>query len=208
MNDEERRHYSNLILLCDEHHQVIDNLDNVDEYPVALLQSWKLEHESNMTSALSARPLLLLSAIDRIASADLDGQIGENAPPIKAFNVSEKITHNAIKRNASLIEEYKVFYGQIAAIYDELQSQGSFKKESLLRNVRRLYLKAKGKYVGDSENPIDRVRKHADDIFEDVEDQLLEACEREKEVSDEDVSFGVSVILVDAFIRCKILEKP
>lgn len=208
MDDDDRRHYSNLILLCDECHQIIDNPENAGDYPVALLKSWKLDHESKMMSVLNSQPSLLITAIDRIAEADFEAKSEEHSDISSVFNVSEKITYNELKRNASIIEEYKIFYGRIASIYDELQSQGSFKKESLLRNVRMLYLKAKGKYVGDSKNPLELVRKHADDIFEDVEGRLLETCEVQHGAHDEEISFGVSVIMVDAFIRCKILEAP
>jgi len=44
MNDDERRSYDNLILLCDEHHQIIDNKTNENEFSVTLLQNWKIKH--------------------------------------------------------------------------------------------------------------------------------------------------------------------
>ena len=47
MNDDERRSYDNLILLCDEHHQIIDNKSNENEFTVDLLQSWKSKHISS-----------------------------------------------------------------------------------------------------------------------------------------------------------------
>ncbi|MGJ8760760.1 MAG: hypothetical protein ACSHXA_09455 [Polaribacter sp.] len=47
MNDEERRSYDNLILLCDEHHQIIDNKTNENEFSVTLLQNWKVKHLSS-----------------------------------------------------------------------------------------------------------------------------------------------------------------
>lgn len=46
MNNEERRSYDNLILLCDEHHQIIDNKLNEKDYPTVLLQNWKATHIS------------------------------------------------------------------------------------------------------------------------------------------------------------------
>tara|TARA_R110002096_G_C14654070_1_gene726743 strand:+ start:150 stop:3725 length:3576 start_codon:yes stop_codon:yes gene_type:complete len=47
MNDDERRSYDNLILLCDEHHQIIDNKSNENEFSVPLLQNWKAKHLSS-----------------------------------------------------------------------------------------------------------------------------------------------------------------
>ena len=36
MTDDERRHFDNLILLCDECHSIIDNPENESDYPVEL----------------------------------------------------------------------------------------------------------------------------------------------------------------------------
>ncbi len=45
MSDDERRHFENLILLCDECHSIVDNPENQEEYPVVLLKDWKREQE-------------------------------------------------------------------------------------------------------------------------------------------------------------------
>lgn len=44
MNNDQRRSYDNLILLCDEHHQMIDNKINEEEYDKTTLLSWKKDH--------------------------------------------------------------------------------------------------------------------------------------------------------------------
>lgn len=44
MTDEQRRGYDNLILLCDEHHSIIDNKENETQYPPELLKKWKHAH--------------------------------------------------------------------------------------------------------------------------------------------------------------------
>lgn len=45
MEDTDRADFQNLILLCDEHHKIIDNKTNEEEYPKKLLQEWKKQHE-------------------------------------------------------------------------------------------------------------------------------------------------------------------
>ena len=45
----ERDTYSNLILLCTEHHKIVD--DHPDTYPVEMLRRWKIEHEQRMRQA-------------------------------------------------------------------------------------------------------------------------------------------------------------
>ena len=44
MSDEERRSFDNLILLCDEHHGIIDNKKNESKYTKETILEWKYEH--------------------------------------------------------------------------------------------------------------------------------------------------------------------
>lgn len=205
MTDAQRAHYDNLILLCDECHSIIDNKDNEGKYSVELLTSWKKNHESKCLHERLRNPSLLYKVINAIASANLeDDSVG---PKIAPFDISDKIQYNNIKRNRCLIEEYAGYNGKIGSIYAELEKAGSFKKEKLLSNIRTIYLKVKGTYVLDSTDYLTIIQEKADDIMDDVEGQLLTLVEGSG-LSGEDMAFGVSVIMVDAFMRCKILEEP
>ena len=208
MNDDERRHFDNLILLCDECHLIIDNKENEDKYPVALLKEWKKNHESKQLNILNNKPSLLWNVINAIADAEFDDSLHQADGTSKPFKISDKIKYNDIKRNKSLIEEYSVFYYKINSLYNELEMQGSFKKEKLLRTIRGLYIKSKGKYIGNQDNPMDVIRINADSIIEDVQDGLIKLVEQDKKLDEADISFGIPIIMVDAFMRCKILEEP
>lgn len=207
MTDDERRHFDNLILLCDECHTIIDNKENEALYPVSLLQDWKENHESKSRRRLSLNTSLLRLAIDAIADAEFDGDLPDNDETYSAFNIDSKISHNMVVRNRPTIEEYKVFYPKLSSLYDELEAQGSFKKEKLLRNINRIYLKVKGNYVTDKETEMEKIRENADNIIEDIEEILMNSEGVVNSVA-EDLSFGISVVMVDAFMRCKILEEP
>jgi hypothetical protein len=208
MIDDERRHFDNLILLCDECHSIIDNKDNEEGYPVSLLKEWKKEHEATQTySYLNAKPSLLSSVIGSIANLDFDSK-NESLARKLAFKIDYKIKYNDLRRNRTLIEEYKVFYQKINTLYEELENQGSFKKQNLLRNVNALYLQVKGRYVGASTDAMLVVRENADNIFEDIQDALILKMEKEGGHVSEDIAFGTLVVIVDAFMRCKILEEP
>ena len=50
MSDEDRRNINNLILLCKDCHNLVDNKDHVKEYPVELLHAWKKQHEDFTSS--------------------------------------------------------------------------------------------------------------------------------------------------------------
>jgi hypothetical protein len=51
MNNDQRRSYENLILLCDEHHRIIDNPQNESKYRKEKLLEWKQNHISQNSSS-------------------------------------------------------------------------------------------------------------------------------------------------------------
>ena len=209
MNDDERRHFNNLILLCEECHTIVDNFENELVYTVELLRKWKSDHEATARAkVLTARPTLLGMVIDAIARADLDEDPGLPPEGTQAFGIEDKIEYNCVRRNRALIDEFKVYYPKVSSVYEALEGGGSFKKDRLLRNVRRIYLEVKGKYVEDSADPMQVVRERADDIMDDVQDRLLSVVETSNSSSVEDVDVGIALVMVDAFMRCKILETP
>ncbi|MGE4414625.1 MAG: ABC-three component system protein [Bacteroidales bacterium] len=206
MTDKERAHFDNLILLCDECHTIIDNKENEVKYPATLLKEWKRNHESKFLHEQLRNPSLLMLAINAIADASFENdEISDES--LQVFGIQDKISYNNIKRNKYLIEEYGGYYGKINSLYSELESQGSFKKEKLLRNIRTVYLKTKGKYTQGSSDSIEIIQEKADDIIEDIENVFLSLVADTSKYK-EDISFGISVVLVDAFMRCKILEEP
>ncbi|HGY1113608.1 ABC-three component system protein [Providencia rettgeri] len=209
MTDDQRRSYDNLILLCDECHTMIDDMDNLHKYPVSLLHEWKKEHEEIGMQKKAVKKSMLMSAIDAIANVDFDDsdstyELGTTT----IFNIEKKILHNNIVKNKHLINAYKVHYTKLAVLYGELEKAGSFKMTKLLRNINHIYMKVASKYSNSTCEHIDIIRLHADDIISDIEDELIHACQNNGDIDDDDLTYGISVIMVDAFMRCKILEEP
>ena len=81
------------------------------------------------------------------------------------------------------------------------------KKEKLLSVIKDTYLRIKGKYILNSDNAIELIRQNSDNIIDDVYDELYSKMESYN-LFDEDLILGIRLIMVDAFIRCKILEEP
>lgn len=203
MTDKQRADYSNLILLCVQHH---DKTNNETIYTIEVLQEMKQNHESNIShKLLNEKPSMLINAINAISSIDIE-EVEENQS-LRIIDPAEKIKYNSIKRNASLIEEYKVYHSKINSLYDELEAQGSIKKEKLLSNIRLIYTKIKGNYVLDSENGIEIIKKNSDDIIDAIINELYSKLEKST-LFEEDIILGINLIIVDAFVRCKILEEP
>jgi hypothetical protein len=209
MIDDQRRHFDNLLLMCDECHTIIDNMDNEEKYPKELLVGWKKQHEDKLLyGAFDRQPSLLNIVISRLTEVDFDDEAESSKSANQSFQIEDKIKYNSIKRNKSLIDEFKIFNGKLNSLYQVLEKESAFKIERLLRNIKCLYIKTKGKYVLDSDNPLAIIQMHADDIFEDVEEELLMLVESSGGTYTDDITFGISVVMVDAFMRCKILEEP
>lgn len=203
LTDKQRASFENLILLCPNHH--IETNDT-EKYTVDSLREMKQRHESlSISKGLTRNPSMLKNTINAISNLSLEDIIESEA--LIVYNPKLKLNYNSVKTNYSLIQDYKVYQGKINSLYDELERQGSIKKEKLLSNVNQIYGKIKGGYVLDSENPLEIIRLNADNILDDVFDELYGQLENSS-FFEEDIILGVRLILVDAFIRCKILEGP
>lgn len=211
MSDDERRSFENLILLCDEHHVIIDNKQNEKEYPTILLKQWKSDHEKKIReltaskNLLSRHPLALnkvINSIGRNMSEILDIPDATTAP-----NPEEKIAHNNVIRYDSVVREFAVYQGKLNKIYEEIEKVGSTKKKLVLHNIKRLYHEEKKAYPS-----IEQIRDNADNIFDKVIEKIWDSIEKApnkiEEFDQETIEFSLMIVVVDAFMRCNILEEP
>jgi len=203
MTDEQRADYQNLILLCVQHH---DETNNVILYTVERLKEMKKNHESQLLNErINKNPSMLKNTIVSLSTIDL-----MQYPDTSTLNVvdpTEKIAFNALKRNATLIREYSVYHSKLNTLYTEMERQGSIVKEKLLRVIKLTYDSVKSSYVGDTKDWMQIVRSNSDSIFDDVYSRLYAKLEA-AETWEEDIVLGLHIVMIDAFIRCKILEEP
>jgi len=211
LTDDERRGFDNLILLCDEHHVIIDNKENETQYPTPLLKEWKRSHEKKILELISSKnllskyPLALNKVINTIGSKMdevLDLPETENAP-----NTETKILFNNIKRYESVIREFAPYQVKINKIYEIIEKEGSTKKELVLHNIKRIYLRVKSEY-----KDIEEIRNNADiildKVIETIWDNIDKAPNKLDEFDQETIDFSLMIVIVDAFMRCNILEEP
>lgn len=203
MTDIQRADYENLILLCIQHH---DETNDFQKYTVDVLKQIKKNHESQfLNEKIKRNPSMLKNTINAIATIELD-----NYPETHMLNVvdpNEKIEYNCLKKNASIIKEYNIYHTKLNTLYNELEDQGSIKKEKLLKNIKLIYETVKGEIVKDSQNSLELIRSNSDLIFDMVYNALYQKLE-DSDCWDEDIVLGLRIIMIDAFIRCKILEEP
>lgn len=211
MTDDDRRDFSNLILLCDEHHTIIDNKENEQTFPVTLLKNWKFKHEVKILKLISGTNILVKnSSALNIVIGFIGGRIFENTittEPTNAPDTEDKILYNNVTLFKPIIEEYAVYQGKLNKLYEEIEKQGSTKKEFVLQNIKAIYLKEKGKYKN-----IDEIRTNADTIIENIENALWKIIETASnpilDLPIEAIQISLLIIIVDAFMRCNILEEP
>ena len=207
MSDVQRADYPNLILLCQQHH---DETNDVSKYTVDVLKEMKAKHEAEIAKKQNPNlnHSILTTVINIISNKDIDEF--ENSEIKNAFKAEDKIAHNCVRRNKLIIEEYRIYQGKLNAIFAEIEELGSVKKNNLLRNIRQIYLSAKSELLANDQS-IENIQRHADDLIDIVENKLyniIEDSSNKLELLDiETLTFGIKIVLVDAFLRCKILEE-
>lgn len=205
---DQRREYSNLILLCRNHH---NETNDPILYPADVLRKMKREHEAKVELAgrsagsIQRNPTIFAPLIKAIASSMVMTNWDEEI--VDAPDADEKILYNDLIDNRDVVEEYSRYQGKLSMVYQAFEMEGQGKKSVLLRAIREMYLKEKRKF-----RDIDQIRANADRIFDSVRDQIWEVLEQSSTTFDnletEAIDQGIQVILVDAFLACKILEEP
>jgi len=127
--------------------------------------------------------------------------------PLIAPDPEAKIKYNHIKRFRYLFEDLRVYQGKLNKIYEEIEIEGAPTKDVLLFNIHALYLKEKSKY-----NSLEAIRANSDAIIEGIINVLYSRVDsglaEDNALNEETIENGINIILVDAFMRCKILEEP
>ncbi|MDR2790467.1 MAG: hypothetical protein LBB59_05780, partial [Campylobacteraceae bacterium] len=120
-NDEERRSFKNLILLCPNHHRITDD---VSIYTVEILRAMKKTHEAKMLQPeqLEKNPSALNEIIKLIGEKLFNTVASENQ---RVPNPQEKIEYNNVIRYKPIIEEYKIYQGKLNKLYEEIENAGS-----------------------------------------------------------------------------------
>lgn len=117
---------------------------------------------------------------------------------VNSFEIDRKISFNELDEAKSTIEEYSLFHDRVASKYAEFDSLGLNRSNSVLATIKRKYLKQKNK-------------KNANEVFssviEDVKNEILNSPNFDQ-ISIDELELCVDIIVVDAFIRCKIFQNP
>ena len=138
----------------------------------------------------------LASIINILSKEDWDKS--EPITEINSFEIDRKIYHNNLNASKAIIHDYTVHYGRVDKIYSEFDSQGSNKSKFVLSTIRQEYAKAKSNLTDD---------QLFFEVISKVEEKVLNSSNYSIIPFDE-LELCVNILVVDAFIRCKIFENP
>ena len=114
------------------------------------------------------------------------------------YNLDIKVSYNQLDAARVLIDDYKIHYHRIDKIYSDFDMQGVNKSISVLDSIRVEYLT-----LGAEVSP--------DQLFFSIIDkvtQKIRASANYTPIPDEELMLCVHILVVDAFIRCKIFKNP
>ncbi len=117
---------------------------------------------------------------------------------VSSFEIERKITHNDLKDSKDIIDEYCVFYKKVDEKYSEFDTSGVNKSTSVLRSIRKEYRNLKNSGTADFV---------FQEVIEKIKEKVLESPNFE-EIPIDELELCVDILVVDAFIRCKIFENP
>lgn len=139
-----------------------------------------------------------IAAIINILSQEDLANVTES-PEINAYEIDRKIEFNDLENAIDIIDDYKIYYSKIVEKYNEFDKLGANKSMSVLSIIRKQYIQM-------SHTEIDSYN-----LFITIIDKLIEIIKSSKNYIDipyEELEMCVSILVVDAFIRCKIFKNP
>lgn len=138
----------------------------------------------------------LATVINILAKENWEDEI--SSPQVNPYEIERKIEHNRLIVAKDFIEEYKIYYHRVDSIYSEFNRQGMNKSKSVLDSIRRDYLNNKN-ILSD------------DELFHHITRRVInriQASINYVTIPFDELELCVNILVVDAFMRCKIFENP
>lgn len=120
---------------------------------------------------------------------------------VNSFEIQKKIIYNELDITEMIIDDYKIYYSHLEKKYKEFDKQGVNKSFSVLQAIRTQYIKLCIKRDYDNNDMLFL------NIMENIRKMILES-DNYIDIPFEELEMCVCIIVVDAFIRCKIFKNP
>lgn len=114
------------------------------------------------------------------------------------FDVEKKIAFNHLENRERIINDYKLYIGKLNAVYEEFLASGNDYGFIILHNLSDCYSRNVNKF-------------ESNDLFDVIVSETCDAAMKSSNsvgIHADRIAICVNVIVVDAFIRCRIFEDP
>ncbi|MGL4209876.1 MAG: ABC-three component system protein [Candidatus Adiutrix sp.] len=145
-----------------------------------------LKLESNLTAVIK-----ILAAENLVKSIE--------SPELNSFQIKNKIMFNGLEKIKDEIDDYKIYFSKLNKIYSEFDKEGANKSFSVLQVIQKTYRDLKT-----SENRGDKI---FNTIIDSIKNKVLNSSNY-PQIPVEELEVCVYIVVVDAFIRCKVFENP
>lgn len=139
----------------------------------------------------------LTSGLNYIISQLAEDDLTECDFDMTEFEIEAKISFNNLSiYTKDAIDQYKIYYINVQEIYSEYARQGKTKSMAVLQKLHRIYVSLKSQASGD-------------DLFIAIKNEIINQIgNKNNNLSQEQLEMCVEMLMVHAFMECKIFEKP
>lgn len=180
--------YDDKRLLKDVMDKDIDTIEKLASY---------LEKSILPSTAEERRPSVITYVINCLSEENLS-DVSVN-PDVTPFDLVPKMDLNKLAEWKGIVSKYTVYSLLVDRIYKEYDKQGVNKSFAVLSSLHDLYLHLASEFTGD-------------DLFDKLLDKVYEIVDGDstcnESLSREELMMNIKIVLVDAFVRCKIFKKP
>lgn len=135
--------------------------------------------------------------IDILSKENLTEEI--ESPEIIPFEIERKNQFNDLGSERDKINDYIIYFHKLNEKYEEFDRQGVNKSFSVLQIIRKQYLE------------LVKTEDSSEKVFDGVIDRVIQIIRNSrnyKALSFEELELCVFILVVDAFVRCKIFRNP
>ena len=143
--------------------------------------------DSNISSIIN-----LLAKEDHVLPSEIN---------INTFEIARKISHNNLVATKQIVENYALYHSKVDKQYTEFDALGVNKSLSVLNSLNKSYIQV----------TVDNPTASEDEIFLKVIDHVTEKILNSAnflEIPIDELDVCVNILVVDAFIRCKVFKNP
>ena len=140
----------------------------------------------------------LVKLINILSQEDLDESL--DIPSTVPFEIQKKIDFNGLGKIKKLILDNAIYSKKLNEKYEEFDKQGVNKSRAISNVLKRIYLKLEQQH--------DDSLQLFDKVIEVTIDKVKSEIDGQNLISIEELELYIPIIVVDAFMKCRIFKNP